>query len=382
MKTFLHDRTVLLALASMALLAVNCDDDEPEPPSGGGGTGGPTAYTLDIPNNLPPMLIPMDNPMTVEGVALGRYLFYEEKLSNDNTMSCASCHAQIFGFTDSGNTFSEGIDGIAGERNAMALINLGWGNSFFWDGRAATLEQQVLEPVINPIEMHETWPDAVAKLNADPAYRDLFTAAFGANSLDSVHAAKALAQFLRTMISANSPYDRWKRGEGTIPLAAQEGYTLFKLEGGAEGFIFPGGFVGQGGADCFHCHGDGAGLFTDEQFHNNALNGPNPPDQGVGGVTGDPFQIGQFKTPTLRNVAVTAPYMHDGRFATLDEVVEHYNEGGEDSPTVDAFMKFVDPDLTMELTPQKKAQVIAFLQQLTDTAFLTNPAFSDPGPPQ
>ncbi|QQR87426.1 MAG: cytochrome-c peroxidase [Flavobacteriales bacterium] len=377
MKTFLHDRTVLIALGSMALLAVNCGDEDPDPPSGGGGTGGPTAYALDIPNNLPPMLIPMDNPMTVEGVALGRHLFYEEKLSNDNMMSCASCHAQIFGFTDNGNAFSEGIDGIAGERNAMALINLGWGNSFFWDGRAPSLEKQVLEPVINPIEMHETWPDAIAKLSASSAYQNLFTAAFGGNSLDSVHAAKALAQFLRTMISANSPYDRWKRGEGTIPLEAQLGYDLFKLEGGFPPFI-PNG---QGGADCFHCHTDGAGLFTDEQFHNNALQGPNPTDEGVGAVTGDPFQIGHFKTPTLRNIAVTGPYMHDGRFATLQEVIDHYNEGGEDSPTVDAFMKFVDPDETMELTPQKKAQVIAFLEQLTDTAFLTNPAFSDPGPP-
>ena len=276
------------------------------------------------------------------------------------------------------NAFSEGIYGIAGERNAMALINLGWGNSVIWDGRAPTLEKQVLEPVINPIERHETWPDAIAKLSASSAYQGLFTAAFGAGSLDSTHAAKAIAQFLRTMISADSPYDKWKRGEGTIPLEAQLGYDLFKLEGGFPPFI-PNG---QGGADCFHCHTDGAGLFTDEQFHNNALQGPNPTDPGVGGVTGDPFQIGQMKTPTLRNIAVTGPYMHDGRFATLQEVIDHYNEGGEDSPTVDAFMKFVDPDETMELTPQKKAQVIAFLQQLTDTAFLTNPAFSDPGPPQ
>ena len=140
----------------------------------------------------------------------------------------------------------------------MALINLGWGGSFFWDGRSATLEEQILEPVINPIEMHEQWPDAMSKLNADAAYRDLFTAAFGVGSMDSVHAAKAIAQFLRTLISANSPYDKWKRGEGTIPLDAQLGYDLFRLEGGYPPFI-PNG---QGGADCFHCHTDAAGLLS------------------------------------------------------------------------------------------------------------------------
>ncbi|MFZ1689199.1 MAG: cytochrome c peroxidase [Flavobacteriales bacterium] len=371
-----RDRTqVAVALLSVVMLAANCKPDEPEPP-GDDGTGGPTPYNLEIPSNLPPMLIPFDNPMTVEGVKLGRYLFYEERLSNDNSMSCASCHAQLFGFTDNGETFSEGIDGIAGNRNAMALINLGYGNSFFWDGRAPELEDQVLQPVINPIEMHEQWPDAMSKLIADPAYRDLFTAAFGPGTMDSTHVAKAVAQFLRTLISANSPYDKWKRAEGTIPLEAQLGYDLFRLEGGYPPFI-PNG---QGGADCFHCHTDAAGLFTDEQFHNNALDAV-PPDPGVGGITGDPFDIGKFKAPTLRNIALTAPYMHDGRFATLDEVIEHYNEGGHDSPTVDGFMKFVDPDETMELTVQKKAQVIAFLQQLTDTAFMTNPAFSDPGPP-
>lgn len=371
-----RERTQLAAtLFCVALVAANCKPEPPTPPVDDG-TGGPTAYSLQIPSNLPPMLIPFDNPMTVEGVDLGRFLFYEERLSDDNSMSCASCHAQLFGFTDSGEQFSEGINGIAGNRNAMALINLGWGNSFFWDGRSNELEDQALEPVINPIEMHEQWPDAMAKLNADQAYRDLFTAAFGVGNMDSVHAAKAIAQFMRTLISANSPYDKWKRAEGTIPLDAQLGYDLFRLEGGSPPFI-PNG---QGGADCFHCHTDAAGLFTDEQFHNNALDAVHL-DPGVGGVTGDPFDIGKFKAPTLRNIALTAPYMHDGRFATLMEVIDHYNDGGHDSPTVDGFMKFTDPDETMELTPAKKAQVLAFLQQLTDTAFMTNPAFADPGPP-
>lgn len=381
----LHARVLLTTLVGVSI-ASSCKKEEPEVDDGGGGGGAVgTPYTLQIPSNLPPMVIPADNPMTVEGVALGRYLFYEERLSADNSMSCASCHAPAFAFTDSSRAVSTGIDGITGTRSAMALINLGWGQSFFWDGRSATLEEQVLQPVINAIEMHETWPSVVGKLQNDPAYPPLFNAAFGTSTIDSSLAAKALAQFLRTMISGNSPWDRYKRAEGTIPVDAQEGYTLFRLEGGAVGMQIPlqgGGFViGQGGADCFHCHTEAASLFTDEQFHNNGLDTEPFADLGRGAITGDPFDNGKFKVPTLRNIMLTAPYMHDGRFATIDEVLDHYNDGGHPSTTVDPFMKFTDPDLTLELTPQKRAQIIAFLNSLTDMEFVENPAFSDPGPP-
>lgn len=378
-----HARILLTALVGVSI-ASSCKKEEPEVEDGGGGPVA-TPYALQIPSNLPPMVIPADNPMTVEGVTLGRFLFYEERLSADNSMSCASCHAPAFAFTDSSRAVSTGIDGIAGTRSAMALINLGWGQSFFWDGRAATLEEQVLQPVINTIEMHETWPSVVGKLQIDPAYPPLFNAAFGTSTIDSVLAAKALAQFLRTMISGNSPWDRYKRAEGTIPVDAQEGYTLFRLEGGAVGMQIPlqgGGFViGQGGADCFHCHTEAASLFTDEQFHNNGLDTEPFADLGRGAVTGDPFDNGKFKVPTLRNIMLTAPYMHDGRFATMDEVLDHYNDGGHPSTTVDPFMKFTDPDLMLELTPQKRAQIIAFLNSLTDMEFVENPAFSDPGSP-
>lgn len=380
----LHARIFLTALIGVSL-ASSCKKEEPEVDNGdGGGTVG-TPYTLQIPSNLPPMAIPADNPMTVEGVALGRYLFYEERLSGDNTMSCASCHAPAFAFTDSSRAVSTGIDGISGTRSSMALINLGWGQSFFWDGRAATLEDQILRPVRDPIEMHETWTNAMSELQADAAYPGLFDAAFGTSTIDSTLAAKAIAQFLRTMISGNSPWDKFKRSEATIPVDAQEGYTLFRFEGGAVGQQIPlqgGGFViGQGGADCFHCHTEAASLFTDEQFHNNGLDTEPFVDLGRGAITGDPFDDGKFKVPTLRNIMLTAPYMHDGRFATIDEVLDHYNDGGHPSSTVDPFMKFTDPDLTLELTPQKRAQIIAFLNTLTDMEFVENPAFSDPGPP-
>ncbi|MCB0795580.1 MAG: c-type cytochrome [Flavobacteriales bacterium] len=362
----------LLIAGMMLLLLVACKKEDPVPPCTG---YCPTPYAPDIPANFPPMSIPADNPMTVEGIALGRFLFYEERLSGDNSQSCASCHAPAFAFTDNGNQFSVGIDGIAGDRNSMALINLGWGTNFFWDGRAQTLEEQVLDPVRNPIEMHDTWPNVVAKLDADPAYRDLFYEAFGDDRVDSLKAAKALAQFLRTMISGNSPYDKWRRGEGTIPIEAQLGYSLFQQEGGVPPFI-PNG---QGGADCFHCHSVGADMFTDGQFHNNGLDSVFA-DPGVGGITGNAFDMGLFKTPTLRNIALTAPYMHDGRFATLEEVIEHYNEGGHPSPTVDPFMKFTGPE-TLELDQQERQQIMAFLNALTDMEFVNDARFQDPGTP-
>ena len=163
----------------------------------------PSPYELEIPSHFPDMIIPKDNPMTVEGVALGRKLFYEEMLSGDNTMSCASCHAPVNSFTDP-NQFSTGIDGIQGNRNSMALVNLGWQKFFFWDGRAGSLEQQILGPVPNPIEMHQSWKDAVAKLDQDVNYRNLFYKAFGEPGIDSLKVTKAIAQFIRTMISGES----------------------------------------------------------------------------------------------------------------------------------------------------------------------------------
>ncbi len=378
-----RSRAVQICLLVLAAFAGCKKDEEDPPPVDPGPTT--TPYTLQIPANLPQMLVPASNPMTVEGVRLGRYLFYEEKLSANNTMSCATCHKQQFGFQDSTLAVSTGIDGIAGTRSAMALINLGYANFYFWDGRAATLEDQIYQPVRNPIEMHDTWPNVVSKLQSTTAYPPLFEAAFGSSSIDSVKVVKAMAQFLRTLISGNSKYDKVKRGEAAFNIDEAQGLTLFGLEGGPVGMQIPlagGGFVvGQGGADCFHCHTEATGLFTDEQAHNNGLDSEPFPDLGRGAVTGDPFDNGKFKVPTLRNIMLTAPYMHDGRFTTIDQVLDHYNDGGHPSSTIDPFMKFSDPDLTLELTPQKRAQIIAFLNALTDDSFLIDPAFSDPGEP-
>lgn len=329
---------------------------------------------MEVPANFPPMPIPADNPFTEEGVALGRFLFYEELLSGDNTMSCASCHSPEVAFTDDGNQFSTGIDGIQGTRNAMALINLAWDTRFFWDGRVLTIEDQILRPVRDPIEMHETWTNAMAELQAHDAYPGLFDAAFGTTEVDSLLAAKALAQFMRTMISGDSPFDRFQRGQGLLSFEASSGLGLWDREGG-----FPPAVpIGQGGFDCFHCHPTAGGRFTDGLLHNNGLDSQFT-DLGAGGITGLASDMGRFKTPTLRNIALTAPYMHDGRFQTLEEVVEHYNSGGHPSPTVDVFMKYTTGGL--QLTPEKKQYLLAFLNSLTDTEFVNNPAFQDPGEP-
>ena len=311
--------------------------------------------------------------MTVEGVKLGRHLFHEPRLSGNNTMSCASCHLQTHAFSDP-ERFSTGIDGIQGTRNSMALINMGWDQRFFWDGRAFSLEEQIFFPVRDPIEMHETWPNAVAKLQADDAYVALFNEAFGTTTIDSVLASKAMAQFIRTMISANSKFDKFIRGELQLEQDEQLGFLLTQMEGGPPP-------LGQFGADCFHCHPHGGMRFTDGIIRNNGLDPEGAwADLGLGGVTGLPQDYGKFKTPTLRNIALTAPYMHDGRFQTLEEVIEHYDSGGHPSSTVDPNMKFSQGGL--QLTAEKKQQLLAFLHTLTDWDFVNDERFSDPGPPQ
>lgn len=332
-----------------------------------------TPYVLDIPEHFPEMIIPEDNPMTVEGVELGRKLFYEKKLSGDNTMSCGSCHSPQNAFSDP-NQFSTGIDGIQGTRNSMALINLGWSTAFFWDGRAKTLEDQILEPVPNPIEMHETWPNAVAKLTASLEYRNMFFRAFGEEGIDSIKVSKAIAQFLRTMISGNSKFDviyKFQNGF-TLSTAEQQVYATVTQDELDGYIIFNENALGQG--DCFHCHN--GPLMQLNKFSNNGLDASFS-DLGRGGVTGDPNDNGKFKVPTLRNIAYSAPYMHDGRFATLDEVIDHYSFGLVWSPTVDPLMQHI-ADGGNQIGPVERFKLIQFLLTMTDESFINNPNFQEP----
>jgi len=343
----------MLALIVLASCG-DSDKDNPQPEE----FWNPTPYQLQIPEGFPDMLIPEGNPMTLEGVSLGRKLFYDPILSADNTQSCASCHGQGFGFTDNGRQFSIGIDGIAGTRNAMPIINAGWMPTLFWDGRDPSLESQALEPVPNPIEMHQQWPDATAKLQAHPDYPDLFFNAFGTREIDSSYVVKAIAQFERTLISGNSKWDKYLRGEVELSQAESKGFEIFFTEKG----------------DCFHCHS--TILFTDNLFHNNGLDSEFA-DLGRFDVTANTNDRGKFKTPTLRNIIYTGPYMHDGRFETLEEVIDFYSEGLQFSATIDPLMKNVNQG-GIQLTDDEKQNLLAFIKTLTDTAFISNPEFSNP----
>jgi cytochrome c peroxidase len=327
-------------------------------------------YPARISKYIPPMPIPADNPMTVEGVELGRKLFYEKKLSGDNSMSCAGCHDPALAFNDPA-ALSVGIDGIAGFRNAMPLINLGWMNTLFWDGRATSLEHQALFPVNDPVEMHETWQNAANKLMEDPEYPPLFKKAFGVDIIDSTLITKAIAQFERTLISGNSPMDKYMNNDFQI---GSSGWSELDELAAYQGFAL---FMDEEKGDCFHCHGDPFNpLWTDNLFHNNGLDAVIT-DKGLGAVTGLPSDDGKFKTPTLRNLVFTAPYMHDGRFETLDEVINHYSEGLQNSPTIDPLMKSVDEG-GVQLSSEEKYFLKMFLISLTDSSFVSNPAFQDP----
>jgi cytochrome c peroxidase len=340
-------KIIVAILFVIPLLFVACDKGEDEVPAA-------TPYTLVIPQGLPPMNIPSTNPLTVEGVALGKRLFYDPILSANNTQSCASCHIQETGFSET-TQYSTGIDGIEGNRNAMPLINLGWQTKFFWDGGANGLESQVIAPITNPIEMHETMANVVAKLNADNEYPDLFKAAFGNAQVTSQNIMRAIAQFERTLISGNSKYDQYMRGE--VLLSAQElnGKALFEdMEKG----------------DCVHCHSLGS-TFSDFEFRNTGLDSI-PVDEGRYLITLNQGDRGKFKTPSLRNVELTAPFMHDGRFQTLLQCVQHYNTEFHYSANLDPNLSFA---VKGRMTQQEMEDLVAFMKTLTDTEFVNNPAF-------
>ncbi len=300
-------------------------------------------YTLQIPFGLDEsaMAIPDDNPLTKEKIELGRLLFFDKRLSKDNTVACASCHMPQFAFTD-GQRVSTGIRGQKGGRSAPASLNRLFSKGQFWDGRAATLEEQSVGPFINPIEHgFANHDEMVAKMKKVQGYRKLFQQVFGTDiTIDGV--GKAIASFQRTILSGNSPADRFDMGqeEKAISAEAQRGLELFR-----------------GKARCTKCH---SGFnFTDEKFHNLGIGwDDNKVDLGRYMVTKNPEDIGAFKTPTLREIARSAPYMHDGRFKTLEDVVNFYNQGGVKNPHQDELI------IPLELTDQEKRDVVEFLHTL------------------
>lgn len=326
----------------------------------------PEPFALEEPADFVPMPIPEDNPLTVQGVALGRRLFYDPILSLDSTMSCAACHRQELAFTDA-RPVSIGVRGLTGRRSSPSLFNVGYYyKGLFWDGRVETLEEQAFHPVRDSLEMAYDWDAAVDRLQGHTAYPGLFRQAFGieyAGQIDSFMVAKALAQFQRTLISKDSKFDRVRRGEEELTAREARGRHIFQ-DSSPE---LP-------ASECLHCHADP--LFTDLDFLNNGIltveEQSRGQDKGRFSVTGRPSDLYKFRTPTLRNIALTAPYMHDGRFATLEEVIDHYASGGH-------FADNVDPKVrVLHLTEENKADLIAFLHTLTDSIALMNPAYSDP----
>ncbi|QHN03523.1 c-type cytochrome [Granulicella sp. WH15] len=309
-----------------------------------------TPVTIKAPLGLPPVPIPPGNPPTADTIALGRLLFYDKRLSQDNTLACASCHNPQIVFTD-GLRFSLGVGGKTGVRNAPTIVNAAYTPFQFWDGRAASLELQVDGPMTNPIEMNQAHDVSIAKLSADPAYRDLFQRAFGPGGITVGRVENALASFERTVLSGNSAFDRYQYGGDKTAM------TPAQIRGLAV-------FIDPTKGNCATCHTIGShdALFTDGKFHNTGEavgDDGNFNDVGRFHETKVAADEGAFKTPTLRNVANTSPYMHDGSLKTLKEVVDFYAGGGNSNPNLDPEMKKIN------LTGQDRTDLVEFMRALT-----------------
>ena len=347
-----------VVLSLITLSTTSCDEGWNKPNT--------TAYLLEIPPGFPPPDIAGDNPLTVEGILLGRQLFYDPTLSGDSTQSCASCHVSAFGFTDSAKAFSTGIHGLPGGRNSMALHNLAWDAVFFWNGRAASLREQSLIPIQDALEMDASLAAVIERLKASDRYRKGFREAFGRNKIDEEHLGMAMEQFMHTIISGNSKFDQVIAGMASFTAPEQRGILLFNGE------VNPNS--PNSGADCFHCHG--GVLATNHKLMNNGLDSVLT-DLGLGDFTGKASDNGKFKVPSLRNLAFTAPYMHDGRFNTLMEVLNFYNENvHSNSPNIDPGMGNFANGLGLNL--QDKMDIIAFLNTLNDPSISTDTLFQNP----
>ena len=292
-----------------------------------------------------------NNTLTKLRFELGRDLFYDTILSLDNSISCASCHSQTHGFSDHNVALSAGVNGTLGVRNSPSLANLAWYPSFMWDGGVNSIETFSVAPITNPLEMHETIYQVIGKLNANTAYRSKFKLAYAVDSITDQKMLQALAQYMAMLISDDSKYDKYKKGTYTFTADENEGYTLFQSK-------------------CASCHTEP--LFTDFSFRNNGLDASFT-DIGRGLITQNTADNGKFKVPSLRNVQLTYPYMHDGRYFNLSQVLDHYANGVQSSSTLDPSLSAGIP-----LTADEKLKIIAFLKTLTDYTFMANPIFSEP----
>lgn len=348
----------------MAFVITACEKE----PDSGTAVYDDTEYVLEY-GTFPPPSASNANLLTEQKIALGRMLFYEPHLSSNLTQSCADCHRQQHGFSDSAQ-FSIGAEGAVGGRQAMAIFNMAWhSNGFFWDGRSPELHDQATQPIQNPDEMNETIPGVIAKLSAAQAYKDQFTRAYGDEEITEERMGDALEQFMFTFISNDSKYDQFLAGTSSLSASEERGRELFFAE-------YNPFFPDVSGADCAHCH---SGInFENDQFMNNGLDSEvNFDDLGRFDETAEAEDRAKFKVTSLRNIEVTGPYMHDGRFQSLEEVVDHYNDGIELSSTLDPALEATTSTGLM-LDTQDKEDLVAFLKTLTDQTFLTNTDYTSP----
>lgn len=340
----------------------------------------PEHFTLDVPGQTLPTSVngldnnPSGNPVTDNGATLGRVLFYDKKLSANETVACSSCHIQALGFSDDA-TLSFGFEGGRTERNSMTLINGRYyqRGRFFWDERAATLEEQVLMPFQDPVEMGMTLDQLIAAINAQDYYSGLFNEAFGSSEVTSTRIAQALAQFVRSIVSYSSKYDDGRAmanlpGDNFVNFTTEEnlGKSLFFRT------------IPNGGGACFGCHTTEAFVSANPGPQNNGLDIVTT-DEGAGAVFNNPIFEGRFKTTSLRNIELTPPFMHDGRFSSLEEVVEHYNSGIQAHPTLSPALTDANGDpVRLNFTDNDKAALVAFLRTLTDESIANEEKWSDP----
>nr|MBS0037368.1 hypothetical protein [Saprospiraceae bacterium] len=362
---------VILAVLSIFIFACK-DDSKPDEGDLTFISFDPVPYNPDIPAGWPQLEQPADNPMTQEGVQLGRRLFFDPILSLDSTISCSTCHIPEKGFSDD-NPLAVGIGGAIGDRRTMSLVNVGFVNSgLFWDGRAKTLEEQALHPIEDPREMNLSLSEAVERLQNHGDYSTRFRKAFGINHIREINAdllGKALAQFQRIIIvGGESKFERAMRGELAFSDEELEGRDMF----------FDANLLSLD-AECAHCHN--RPLFTTNEFLNNGITEVerllDHPDPGLGEVTGKELDFGKFRVPTLINWELRDHFMHDGRFVSMEDVLDHYNSGGHrpSDPDEDNVDLLIYP---LNMNQIEFDNLMAFLRTLSDTTFLENPDLQDP----
>jgi cytochrome c peroxidase len=372
-------RFLLLFSLFTLFVAGSCEPDPPLPCEGcpmepeDRAITGPsiaTPFTLEVPDHMPRPIIDETNPLTVEGIALGRRLFYDKTMGRDSAFACADCHQQDKAFTD-GRALAVGVGGQPGKRSAMSIVNLAFNpTAFNWDGSQQKIWEQAIHPVENMLEMDEDWERVLVRLRRSEDYPKRFRAAFGVNRTGEITqemAVKAIAQFEHTIVSADSHFDR-------VVYLNSEFFTEEEQFGADSLFFIENVPVGADHPGCGHCHN--APSFGDNLFKNNGIEDvatlDDFPDNGFGAVSGSRSDNGKFRSTTLRNIALTGPYMHDGRFATLEEVLDHYASGGH-------AVENKDPNITgFTLTEEKKAALLAFLNSLTDESLLTDQRYSNP----